>query len=773
MAKKIKRCLYIGLGGTGIKTILQTKKKFIDTYGEVPPMIGFLGIDTDGGEYSNKLLSVRGEEIKLDSNEQLRLLAPGAVDFYKNHRMDFSWIPEANVSAISILGGVGAGQVRTNGRFAFTVNKEKVKNAIKAKLNEIQSVHIIDNNKYGLLNNTALEIHMVFSICGGTGAGTFLNMAYLLRDVAPEYKLNGYAVLPGVFKYMTSTGMAKVAPNAYGALIDLDYLMRHEMCNKPIELKYIGETYNITSKPFSNIFLIDNINNDYFSCNFNALVKGISTILVTAAINPDFSPTLHLAYLRSNFPYYWASSMGACEIVYKGDALSEIYQMKAAQNIIDRMFNTCADADIIANAWIDSAEVHIRENNGQDHVTDFICSKEPKYPLVISNYRDFIYEVDSNIAINKINSEDIAQKTSELVERVRTELRNLLITNINKEGGVALAKNILEELKIQVGLCLGEMKEEKEDWVAKKPSLKTKLETTVADFKEYANKIFKTPSGLEQRAADVAEAVRQYNICLIDIQRHEAAITFYNSVLVILGGNETRMANIESLLRAVKSNLSQRIALLQKGVDEDETIFQINLASEDAKRVAVKSEDISLNEFISTLSGDWKVYGFTDYYASEIEQMIMAYTKTLPMANLYKNKSIEDIFAQILSKENGETELQNIIYRATHMSMPMLYYNQTPFSDEVIVHTNDFKTYEIIRNTMDTMRQFSMYNNIYFTDNSPRNKITICRRILGIHVQALRYFEDYRQEYENSSTSDVAFHCDAELYARIKSETIK
>lgn len=51
MATKIKRCLYIGLGGTGMKSLLHTKKMFIETYGEVPPMIGFLGIDTDGGEY--------------------------------------------------------------------------------------------------------------------------------------------------------------------------------------------------------------------------------------------------------------------------------------------------------------------------------------------------------------------------------------------------------------------------------------------------------------------------------------------------------------------------------------------------------------------------------------------------------------------------------------------------------------------------------------------------------------------------------------------------
>lgn len=43
MPKKIRRCLYIGLGGTGMNSILHTKKMFIDTYGEVPPMVSFHG----------------------------------------------------------------------------------------------------------------------------------------------------------------------------------------------------------------------------------------------------------------------------------------------------------------------------------------------------------------------------------------------------------------------------------------------------------------------------------------------------------------------------------------------------------------------------------------------------------------------------------------------------------------------------------------------------------------------------------------------------------
>ena len=49
MATKIRRTVFVGLGGTGMTSLLHTKKMFIETYGEVPPMVAFLGIDTDGG----------------------------------------------------------------------------------------------------------------------------------------------------------------------------------------------------------------------------------------------------------------------------------------------------------------------------------------------------------------------------------------------------------------------------------------------------------------------------------------------------------------------------------------------------------------------------------------------------------------------------------------------------------------------------------------------------------------------------------------------------
>lgn len=174
MATKIKRCLYVGLGGTGMNALLHTKKMFIDTYGEVPPMIGFLGIDTDGGAYKKSLLSVKGEPVTLDPKEQMPILVKKARPYYDENKEAFAWIPEENLYALTSM-ELGAGQVRTNGRFAFTINYADLCRKVDTVLAQITNAHIINNDKYELLGNNT-EIHMVFSVCGGTGCGTFVNM---------------------------------------------------------------------------------------------------------------------------------------------------------------------------------------------------------------------------------------------------------------------------------------------------------------------------------------------------------------------------------------------------------------------------------------------------------------------------------------------------------------------------------------------------------------------------------------------------------------------
>ena len=55
----LRRTVFIGLGGTGMKSILKAKAIMLDNYGsedgQLPPMFTFLGIDTDSNEYEKTM----------------------------------------------------------------------------------------------------------------------------------------------------------------------------------------------------------------------------------------------------------------------------------------------------------------------------------------------------------------------------------------------------------------------------------------------------------------------------------------------------------------------------------------------------------------------------------------------------------------------------------------------------------------------------------------------------------------------------------------------
>jgi hypothetical protein len=85
MSIKLKKTIYIGLGGTGVSVLLKVKKCFIDSYGEIPPMIGFLAIDTFSAAGNQSVTSNCGETIKLDANELLVCTVKGALSVYQTN----------------------------------------------------------------------------------------------------------------------------------------------------------------------------------------------------------------------------------------------------------------------------------------------------------------------------------------------------------------------------------------------------------------------------------------------------------------------------------------------------------------------------------------------------------------------------------------------------------------------------------------------------------------------------------------------------------------
>ena len=221
---KIRRSLFIGLGGIGVETILRTKAAFYEEYSEAAeaiPCVGFVGIDTD--ELSLKR-TVPGKERdgKLAPDEQLLLRSwDNLATIYQSQKEHFAWFPEQNVPSLTSF---SPDMVRSKKRLLLSLNKEKV----VAKLRDaVCRVAYSETDAVTILDTPFFEIHLVFSLAGGTGSGVFLDVADILQGILDERgikaNLIAYAFLPDAFSPVSSVSTSFMMKNAYAALLEWDY----------------------------------------------------------------------------------------------------------------------------------------------------------------------------------------------------------------------------------------------------------------------------------------------------------------------------------------------------------------------------------------------------------------------------------------------------------------------------------------------------------------------------------------------------------------------
>lgn len=780
---KIKRCLYVGLGGTGMNAVLHTKKMFIDTYGDKPPMIEFLGVDTDGGVYKKSLVSLKGNNITLSANEQVPIRVENPLPIYNANIEKFSWLPKENVKSMTSM-VAGAGQVRTNGRFAFTVNYDSVRSKVKQALASITAAGILNDDKFETMSNE-VEIHLIFSVCGGTGCGTFVNMACLLRELAPNCKLTGYAVLPEVFKLMAANGMAKVGTNAYGALLDLDYLMSMGVGSTPFRIEYINNSYDVQVRPFNSVIFVDNTNikGDTYK-HVDELAEMISLALVTSSgalasesqsVSDNTEKQIDEGDMDIDNKKAWASGMGACEILFRGADLAKMYSLKAAKNLVDKLNQSEEDADQIANSWIDSPEVNIRENNNNDNVIDFIAANNAKFAFEMEEKGDVRAIVEQTLKANEVKQEVIDQKKKELLDRVVVELQNLVRKQLNKDGGVALTQKVLASITAQVEIFLDEMNAEKEELMDKEAALVKAKDIAVADLDSYLKKFFKSNSRIEELSEAVASVVRKLSLRKIDEVRHSAAIAIFNSILGMLADAKQKVATIAASLEKVSGILTSDLAKMQNDAGNTSRLFQIDLAKKYGGSVALDTKEVQVSEFLKTLDGEDKILGFLEQNSEDITKRLMAYTDNLNSVLEYKNRTIDDVL-------NGldESQLKDVVTLAIGKSQVLLcpdyggkfpkaraldaYYVGVPEKGNNRLQKDDF-----FRTHLDPATN----PDVTFTSIGMKDRI-IVYRLTGVYPAytiasvARQYEYEYHQNAINPNKPSS--HVDNNLLVRMKSE---
>lgn len=236
----INRTICIGLGGTGRDVLMRVRRLIVDRYKDLDhlPVVSFVHIDTDkdatqsaslrtGNNYQGVDLSFKDAE-KVNATmtpTQITELVQGLEqcnpigDQPSPYAHISQWFPPQLLKNIKAI-DQGAKGIRPIGRLSFFHNYANIKRAIEVAEQRTRGHERELIQNLGLIVDPGLNIIVVGSLCGGTGSGTFLDMAYSLRATYPSVKqLIGYLVISPEL-YGNTPNMCA---NTYAALMELDY----------------------------------------------------------------------------------------------------------------------------------------------------------------------------------------------------------------------------------------------------------------------------------------------------------------------------------------------------------------------------------------------------------------------------------------------------------------------------------------------------------------------------------------------------------------------
>lgn len=781
MATKIRRSLFIGLGGTGMNALLHTKKMYYDTYGEVPPMIGFLGLDTDGGVYNRSIPAADGTPVSLSTSEQLPITVGSPQQIYLRNPENYDWMPEPNVGALSAL-NIGAGQTRSNGRFAVTLHKDDLAGRVQNKILQINNAAHIDNPGYSLLSND-LEVHVVFSLSGGTGCGTFLNVAYLLRELLPDAKISGYAVMADVFRaMMQGAGVVRVRPNAFGAIMDLDFLAHLDAASAPVTFKWLRDAQIVRERPFTALYLIDNrnANGDMFN-DVDQLCEMISLALVTstgelsvaaASVSDNVAKVIGDGSMDIRNKKAWAAGFGVSEIVYNGRALAEIYEHKARIQLVNRMLNGgCDDPSVIANAWID--DTRIRENLGKDDVIDYFMKPTPQFDFTdIDNPDAPLPNCETYLNNRAVDpQEQLNEKLDALKTRVRASLRDLIRGVLDRECGVFLAQNVLGAIRTQIDMCSAEMKAETQNLKAELPRRRAAMETACSELADCMGTWFKR--GKSEYMEEVCGTVRRLAVLMREIKRRELAREFYATLDSMLAESYRRVDIIASNLSAVREQSNRAVEGIRQTIGAV-SFFQFDLAVGEVEKVACDPSDVSLNDFVlRVVKPMGGVAAIADMTIDETAAAMAGYTSGLAAVAGYASRSVDDVMRSM-----PETELRPLLQRAISKSLPLFTYNYHGYDADVKVPPMDAFYVGVADDKTTWLRHGDMFQELVpngskvdFSGIGIKDRVIIYRQVGVLPAFTISALDVYKPEYDRFETDKPGTsHWDAGVRARMEAE---
>jgi hypothetical protein len=264
---EVRPTLLIGVGGTGTYIVQWTYTLIRRLLGAVPPFIKFLALDTDAQE--------EGKADKLPPQDFFNLfhhfeLGEVIRDFERAPSLHahLSWLKGMRLDPAVVSRGC-QGLSRLGRIVFFELRDSIIRREIVRRFDELNSMNLAreiaafePKNQFELPAGSSPIIHLAGSLCGGTGTGLLLDLAYNLRDWANETfhrraDIMAHLVLPDAFPVDAERIRVKLQAVALAMLEQIELLTDGRRGDLVVQYRNgVYKTYDKLRSPFDHCFLV-------------------------------------------------------------------------------------------------------------------------------------------------------------------------------------------------------------------------------------------------------------------------------------------------------------------------------------------------------------------------------------------------------------------------------------------------------------------------------------------------------------------------------------
>lgn len=657
----IRPSIYIGLGGTGLAAVSYAKKLYEQAYkgvDNIPGQIAFAAIDFDLAAPEDPNLATDMHDDFL-SFANVAAASPKTLYDVRSQRGDFAWMFPSNTRYLGNRISDGASQVRTYGRFLTEMIQDNIIRRISDCITQVRNIQAtLDASE---VVNQPIDIHIAMSLAGGTGAGSFLNVAQLIREkYQNQVHIIGYGILHSVFRAMDPSGnkTPRVIANAYSSIMDLDYLMGASSEN-PIKVSLNGRSRELRQPIYDEFYVIDNeTENGKKVDHINKLceVVGLSMYVSGGEMgNKVRSGASNTGWQQGSYNITpklgWVQGLGACQVVYKGQELAEVYSLKAALHLITNLQNISLDVDKAAIDW--ALENKIREDLNFDQLIDSI------YDLKKVNISPAPLDTEDSISDIKQAVERYVKSWPQFpdkkiidtrIESLRKSLQDKVKTLVHAENGVANTKGFLSTLMTNLLIYRTEMDTERSLCEKNAQDKQSALKKEYKDYEEYSKKIFKSKKNKAIMLEDgIGKIARDILIDNLEAERRKVAAEIYTNLLTEAGSLHDCIEDLDNKLSALKKQYKDELTSKQND-SAAVHVFEYDLSTQERQTMEFLPDEAFYDGFFSSLG---KSIMNVDVN-KELHRKIHDYCLSLPQAKAYCDKLIIDVVNGLSDKEYAD-----------------------------------------------------------------------------------------------------------------------